>query len=120
MPDEDHRSDDCYPHHQNVNGSQRRFRRPNWIGVKITLATRLMANGTATHQGALPRNACTNTKPKVTRMIGYNLAHPAGPGKSREHWKADHRRRMAEESVAGKKSSKPDSSRDMLPYNNGS
>ena len=47
-----------------------RFRRPNWIGVKIRLATRLMANGRATHHGTFPRNACTNTKPKVTMMIG--------------------------------------------------
>ena len=46
------------------------FRSPAKIGMNSRLATRLMANGTATFQPTLPRNACTNTNPKLTRMIG--------------------------------------------------
>jgi hypothetical protein len=45
-----------------------RFRMPNWIGVKIRFATRLMAMGRATSSGSRPRPACT--KPKVAMMTG--------------------------------------------------
>src|SRR5207244_300514 len=50
-----------------------RFRSPNWIGVKIRFATRLMANGNATCHGTFRRNAWTNTKPKLTTIIGYRI-----------------------------------------------
>ena len=47
-----------------------KFLSPNWIGVKIKLATRFTPKGTATIHGNFFRNACTNTKPNVIRMIG--------------------------------------------------
>src|ERR1700678_4303778 len=43
------------------------FRRPAKIGMNIRLATRLMANGRATFQPTLPRNAWMNMKPKLMR-----------------------------------------------------
>lgn len=46
------------------------LRSPAKIGMNRRLATRLMANGTATFQPTIPRNASTNTNPKLTRMIG--------------------------------------------------
>src|SRR3954454_16176318 len=50
-----------------------RFRIPNWIGVKIRLATRFMAKGKATSEPTLLRSVCTNTKPKLIRLIGYRI-----------------------------------------------
>jgi hypothetical protein len=47
-----------------------KFRIPNWIGVMIRFATRLMANGNAPSHGTFFLIAWTNTKPKLTRMIG--------------------------------------------------
>jgi uncharacterized protein YbjT (DUF2867 family) len=46
------------------------LRSPAKIGMNSRLATRFMANGRATFQPTLRRTACTNTNPKLTRMIG--------------------------------------------------
>ena len=47
-----------------------KFRIQNRIDVKITFATRLMAKGNVTSQGSFFLSDCTNTNPKLTRMIG--------------------------------------------------
>lgn len=40
-----------------------RFRKPNWIGVKIKFTTRLTANGKVTCHGKFRRSACTKMNP---------------------------------------------------------
>src|ERR1022692_4839968 len=49
------------------------LRSPEKIGMNSKLATRLMANGTATSPGTLPWNARMKTNPKLPRIIGYRI-----------------------------------------------
>ncbi|HEY3324242.1 MAG TPA: hypothetical protein VGP72_27570 [Planctomycetota bacterium] len=52
------------------NAASGTFLRPEKIGMNSRLARRLAANGMATIHGTLPRNAWTNTKPKLATITG--------------------------------------------------
>jgi len=54
-----------------ANVASSRFRIPSEIGVQAKIATRLTANGKAARQDNFQRNACTNTKPNVSKVISH-------------------------------------------------